>query len=127
MSGKTKRMTAAQAIVACMKKETVRNVFCVPGESYLPALDALYDEPSIRVIPTRHEGGAAFMAEGYWSAAVKPVIVLATRGVGAGKLSIGVHTAFQESTRMIVLLGQVHRKFRGRGGFQEVDLDHYVQ
>ena len=127
MSGKTKRMTAAQAIVACMKKESVRNVFCVPGESYLPVLDALYDEPSIHVISARHEGGAAFMAEGYGKATLKPGIVLATRGVGAANLSIGVHTAFQDSTPMIVFLGQVHRKFRGREGFQEVDLDHYFQ
>src|SRR5690625_5028832 len=100
MTGKTKRMTAAQAIVACVKRESVQQVFCVPGESYLPVLDALYDEPSIRVISARHEGGAAFMAEGYGKANLKPGIVLATRGVGAANLSIGVHTAFQDSTPM---------------------------
>ena len=119
------KMTAAQAIVTCMKREGISRVFCVPGESYLPVLDALHDEPSIDVISNRHEGGAAFMAEGYAKAALKPGIVLATRAVGGANLSIGVHTAYQDSTPMIVFLGQVHRKFRGREGFQEVDLDQY--
>ncbi|HEY4602444.1 MAG TPA: thiamine pyrophosphate-binding protein [Cerasibacillus sp.] len=117
--------TAAQAIVTCMKNEGIDKVFCVPGESYLPLLDALYDEPSIDVISARHEGGAAFMAEGYAKASLKPGIVLATRGVGATNLSIGVHTAYQDSTPMIVFLGQVDSRFRGREGFQEVDLEQY--
>lgn len=122
-----KKMTAAQAIVESMKREQIDHVFCVPGESYLPVLDALHDEPSIQVISTRHEGGAAFMAEGYAKSNQKPGIVLATRGVGAANLSIGVHTAYQDSTPMIVLLGQVHSKFRGREGFQEVNLDEFFQ
>ncbi|MGF7015856.1 acetolactate synthase-1/2/3 large subunit [Ornithinibacillus bavariensis] len=120
-------MTAAQAIVECIKREMIDNVFCVPGESYLPLLDALYDEPSIRVVSARHEGGAAFMAEGYAKASFKPGVVLATRGVGAANLSIGVHTAYQDSTPMVVFLGQVHSKFRGREGFQEVDLDQFFK
>lgn len=124
---KTEKMTAAQAIVECMKREMVSKVFCVPGESYLPVLDALHDEPSIEVVSNRHEGGAAFMAEGYAKAALKPGIVLATRAVGGANLSIGVHTAYQDSTPMVVFLGQVHRKFRGREGFQEADLDRYFQ
>src|SRR5690625_226583 len=124
-SSSTKTMTGAQAIVECIKRENINKVFCVPGESYLPVLDALYDETSIDVITTRHEGGAAFMAEGYAKASLKPGVVLATRGVGATNLSIGVHTAYQDSTPMVVFLGQVHSKFRGREGFQEVDLEHY--
>lgn len=124
-SSSTKTMTGAQAIVECIKRENINKVFCVPGESYLPVLDALYDETSIDVITTRHEGGAAFMAEGYAKASLKPGIVLATRGVGATNLSIGVHTAYQDSTPMVVFLGQVHSKFRGREGFQEVDLEDY--
>src|SRR5690625_3920582 len=119
----TKTMTAAQAIVESMKRENVKYAFCVPGESYLDVLDALHDEESIKVISNRHEGGAAFMAEGYAKSTLKPGVVLATRGVGATNLSIGVHTAYQDSTPMVVLLGQVHSKFRGREGFQEVDLD----
>ena len=89
-------MTAAQAIVTCLKREKIEHVFCVPGESYLPVLDALYDESSIQVISTRHEGGAAFMAESYAKCTLKPGVVLATRGVGAANLSIGVHTAYQD-------------------------------
>ncbi|HEY4552581.1 MAG TPA: thiamine pyrophosphate-dependent enzyme [Bacillaceae bacterium] len=118
-------MTGAQAIVQCLKKEGIGKVFCVPGESYLPVLDALFEEPDIELITARHEGGAAFMAEGYAKASGKPGVVMATRGVGAGNLTIGVHTAFQDSTPMIVLLGQVHSGFRGREGFQEVDLDRF--
>src|SRR5690625_2512079 len=123
----TNKQTAAQAIVKCIKNEGVESVFCVPGESYLPVLDALYDEPAINVISARHEGGAAFMAEGYAKSSLKPGIVLATRGVGAANLSIGVHTAYQDSTPLIVFLGQVHRKFRGREAFQEVDLEQLFQ
>ncbi|MFS0674587.1 thiamine pyrophosphate-binding protein [Ornithinibacillus sp. 179-J 7C1 HS] len=120
-------MTAAQAIVECIKREGIEKVFCVPGESYLPLLDALYDEPSIDLVSGRHEGGAAFMAEGYAKASRKPGVVLATRGVGAANLSIGVHTAYQDSTPMVVFLGQVHSKFRGREGFQEVDLEQFLK
>src|SRR5699024_2330956 len=123
----TKRMTAAQAIVECMKRENVAKVFCVPGESYLPVLDALYDETSIEVISTRHEGGAAFMAEGYAKATLEPGVVLATSGVGATNVSIGVHTAYQDSTPMVDILAQVHSKFRGREVVHEVDLDRYFQ
>src|SRR5690625_6766258 len=67
------------------------------------------------------------MAEGSAKASLEPGIVLATRGVGATNLSIGVHSAYQDSTPMVVFLGQVHSKFRGREGFQEVDLDRYFQ
>lgn len=120
-------MTSAQAIVACLKKENVEKVFCVPGESYLALLDAIYEEPEIEIISARHEGGAAFMAEGYAKASLTTGVVLATRGVGGANLSIGVHTAFQDSTPMVVLLGQVHSEHRGREGFQEIDLDQYFK
>ncbi|GGA88925.1 thiamine pyrophosphate-dependent enzyme [Ornithinibacillus halotolerans] len=120
-------MTAAEAIVKCIKREGIDKVFCVPGESYLPLLDALYDEETVDVVSARHEGGAAFMAEGYAKSSLKPGVVLATRGVGAANLSIGVHTAYQDSTPMVVFLGQVHSKFRGREGFQEVDLDQFFK
>lgn len=125
MTVQKKVMTAAEAIVSCLKREDIHYVFCVPGESFLPVLDALHDEESIQVIASRHEGAAAFMAEGYAKSTLKPGVVLATRGVGAANLAIGVHTAYQDSTPMIVLLGQVHSKFRGREGFQEVDLDQF--
>src|SRR5699024_868167 len=122
-----KVMTGAEVIVECMKKEQIQKVFCVPGESYLPLLDALHDEPTIEVVTTRHEGGASFMAEGYAKASLKPGVVMATRGVGATNLSIGVHTAYQDSTPMVVFIGQVHSQFRGREGFQEVDLEKYFE
>lgn len=122
---KKRLMSGAKAIIECMKIEGVTKVFCVPGESYLPVLDAIYDEPTIELISARHEGGASFMAEGYAKATRKPGVVMATRGVGGANLAIGVHTAFQDSTPMVVFLGQVHSKFRGREGFQEVDLDQF--
>lgn len=116
------RLTAAEAIVTCLKRAGITKAFTVPGESFLPLLDALYDEPDIELITTRHESGAAFMAEGYAKQALKPAAVLATRGVGASNLMIGVHTAYQDSTPMIVFLGQVNSRFLGREGFQELDL-----
>lgn len=117
-------MTGAQAIVRCMELENIDHVFCVPGESYLALLDAIYDS-NIRLISARHESGAAFMAESYAKASGRPGVAMATRGVGASNLAIGVHTAHQDSTPMVVFLGQVHSQFRGREGFQEVDLDRF--
>jgi acetolactate synthase I/II/III large subunit len=119
------RLNGADAIVECMKLEEVEYVFCVPGESYLPLMDSIYATDSIQLISNRHEGGASFMAEGYGKATRKPGVVMATRGVGGSNLAIGVHTAYQDSTPMVVFLGQVHSKFRGREGFQEVDLDQF--
>jgi acetolactate synthase I/II/III large subunit len=121
------KITAAKAIVHCLKSEEIFHVFCVPGESYLPLMDAIFDEPSIQLISARHEGGASFMAEGYAKATGKPGVVLATRGVGGANLAIGVHTAKQDSTPMVVFLGQVHNDFRGREGFQEVDLEQFFR
>ncbi|MFB5662463.1 thiamine pyrophosphate-dependent enzyme [Alteribacillus sp. HJP-4] len=118
-------MSCAEAIVECMVREQVKKVFCVPGESYLPLLDVLYDS-DIDVISNRHEGGAAFMAEGYAKATNETAVVLATRGVGASNLSIGIHTAFQDSTPMVVFLGQVQSNFKGREGFQEMELDRFL-
>lgn len=127
MSQNRIHLNAAEAIVKGLRREEVKHIFCVPGESYLPVLNALYDEQDIQVISGRHEGGIAFMAEGYAKASKKPGIVMATRGVGASNLSIGVHTAYQDSTPMVVLLGQVSTKFRGREGFQEVDLERFFR
>ncbi|RFU70291.1 acetolactate synthase [Peribacillus saganii] len=119
------RLNGANAIVECMKLEGVEYVFCVPGESYLPLMDSIYETDCMELISNRHEGGAAFMAEGYGKATRKPGVVMATRAVGGANLAIGVHTAYQDSTPMVVFLGQVHSEFRGREGFQEVDLDRF--
>jgi acetolactate synthase I/II/III large subunit len=94
--------------------------FCVPGESYLAVLDALYDSP-LRLIVARHEAGAANMAEAYGKLTGRPGICLVTRGPGATHASVGVHTAFQDSTPMILFVGQVSRAASGREGFQELD------
>ena len=122
-----KWMTSAEAIVKCLERAEIPNVFCVPGESYLPVMNAVLDSSNVQLISCRHEGGAAFMAEGYAKASGKPGVVMATRGVGAGNLAIGVHTAYQDSTPLVVLLGQVHSSFRGREGFQEVDLEAFFR
>src|SRR4051794_19956954 len=94
--------------------------FGVPGESYLAVLDALHDAP-LRLIVTRHESGAANMAEAYGKLTGRPGICMVTRGPGATNASNGVHTAFQDSTPMILLIGQVARDTVGREGFQELD------
>jgi acetolactate synthase-1/2/3 large subunit len=94
--------------------------FGVPGESYLAVLDALHDAP-LRLIVTRHEGGAANMAEAYGKLTGRPGVCLVTRGPGATHASNGVHTAFQDSTPMLLLVGQVARDTVGREGFQELD------
>jgi acetolactate synthase-1/2/3 large subunit len=94
--------------------------FGVPGESYLAVLDALHDAP-LRLIVTRHEGGAANMAEAYGKLTGRPGICLVTRGPGATHAANGVHTAFQDSTPMLLLIGQVARATVGREGFQELD------
>ncbi|MEO7852988.1 MAG: thiamine pyrophosphate-binding protein, partial [Rubrivivax sp.] len=96
--------------------------FCVPGESYLEVLNALYDQQqSIRLITCRHEGGAAFMAQAYGNLTGRPGICFVTRGPGATNASIGVHTAFQDSTPMILFVGQVGRDMMDREAFQEID------
>ena len=96
-------------------------VFCVPGESYLAALDGLYDRQDIRTIVCRQEGGAAMMAEAYGRLSGVPGVCLVTRGPGATNASPAVHVAQQGATPLILLVGQVPRAFRGRDAFQEVD------
>ncbi|MEH6945061.1 thiamine pyrophosphate-dependent enzyme [Bacillus sp. JJ722] len=109
-------------IVEALEKAKIDKVFCVPGESYLSVLDGLYNHESIELISTRHEGGAAFMAEAYAKASGKVGVCMATRGVGATNLSIGLHTAMQDSTPVVAFLGQVEREYIGKEAFQEVDL-----
>ncbi|MGC8073631.1 thiamine pyrophosphate-binding protein, partial [Salmonella enterica] len=85
--------------------------FCVPGESYLGVIDGLYKHPEIQLISTRHESGASFMAEAYAKASGDVGVCMATRGPGATNLSIGLHTAMQDSTPLVALIGQVERPF----------------
>lgn len=102
----------------------VERAFCVPGESYLALLDALYGGP-IAVTVCRQEGGAAMAAEAWGKLSGRPGIVMATRGPGATNVSAGLHIGRQDSTPMILLLGQVGRRMRGREAFQEIDARHF--
>jgi acetolactate synthase-1/2/3 large subunit len=114
--------TGGQLIVDQLLTHGAELAFCVPGESYLPVLDALYTvRDRIRLVTCRHENGAANMAEAYGKLTGKPGICLVTRGPGATNASIGVHTAFQDSTPMILLIGQVGTDFMEREAFQEID------
>ena len=94
--------------------------FGVPGESYIDVLDALRDSP-VRFVTCRHEAGAANMAEAYGKLTGRPGICLVTRGPGATQASVGVHTAFQDGTPLVLLVGQVPREAVGREAFQEID------
>ena len=114
--------TGGQILIDVLLRHGVDHIFCVAGESYIAALDALYDaRDKIRVITCRHESGAAFMAEAYGKLTGKPGICFVTRGPGACNATIGIHTAFQDQTPMILFIGQVGRDVFGREGFQEVD------
>jgi acetolactate synthase I/II/III large subunit len=113
--------TGGQILVATLRNLGVDRIYCVPGESYLPVLDALFDAPEIAVVSAKHEGAAANMAEADGKLTGRPGVCFVTRGPGATHASIGVHTAFQDSTPMVLFIGQVARNSRDRGGFQEVD------
>jgi len=114
--------TGARLVVDALVANGVERVFCVPGESYLAVLDSLSDETAhIETVVCRHEAAAANMAEAIGKLTGKPGIALVTRGPGATHASIGVHTAFQDSTPMILLIGQVARDQTDREAFQEID------
>ena len=95
--------------------------FCVPGESYLDVLDALHDSRQVKLVNARHEAGAANMADAYGKLTGRPGIAMVTRGPGACHAAVGVHTAYQDSTPMILLVGQVGRDAADREAFQEID------
>ncbi|MGA9026844.1 MAG: thiamine pyrophosphate-binding protein [Steroidobacteraceae bacterium] len=115
------RQSGGQILVDALRAQGVDRVYCVPGESYLPVLDALVDVPDIAVVSSRHEGAAANMAEADGKLTGRPGVCFVTRGPGATHASVGVHTAFQDSTPMLLFIGQVARGSQDREGFQEVD------
>jgi acetolactate synthase I/II/III large subunit len=117
----TNLFSGGQLVVAALRAHRVGMAFSVAGESYLEVLDALFDAPEIHLVTCRQEGGAAFMAEAYGKLTGEPGVLLVTRGPGACNASIGIHTAFQDSTPMVVLVGQVARHQLDREAFQEVD------
>ena len=109
-----------QILIDQLKIQGVDRVFCIPGESYLPALDGLY-ESGIQTVVGRQEGGVAMMAEASGKLTGRPGIAFVTRGPGASNASAGIHIAFQDSTPMILFVGQVDSSHRDREAFQEVD------
>src|SRR5215467_8305098 len=120
MRDQTNTRTAAEALVDQLVLNGVRHAFCVPGESYLAVLDAFHDR-DIAVTVCRQEGGAAMMAEAVGKATGRPGICFVTRGPGATNASAGIHIARQDSSPMIVFVGQVARRMREREAFQELD------
>lgn len=115
-------LSGGQLVVRALLTQGVQRVYCVPGESYLPVLDALYDvQEQIDLVVCRHEGGAANMAEAHGKLTGTPGVCFVTRGPGATNASIGVHTAYQDSTPMVLFVGQVGSDFVEREAFQEVD------
>ena len=120
MRAKDNVRTGGEILVDQLIAQGVRHVFCVPGESYLAALDAFHDR-DIALTVCRQEGGAAMMAEAAGKATGRPGICFVTRGPGATNAAAGIHIARQDSTPMIVFVGQVARDMREREAFQELD------
>jgi acetolactate synthase-1/2/3 large subunit len=116
------KIKAGDVAVEVLSRAGIRRFYTVPGESFLEVIDAVERHPELSLVSTRHESGASFMAEADAKLTGVPAVAMATRGVGASNLAIGVHTAHQDSTPMVVLLGQVETPFLGREAFQEVDL-----
>src|ERR1700688_191935 len=120
MGTKNNLRTAAEVLVDQLMINGVSHVFCVPGESYLAVLDAFHDR-KLAVTVCRQEGGAAMMAEAVGKTTGRPGICFVTRGPGATNASAGIHIAQQDSSPMIMFVGQVARHMRGREAFQELD------
>jgi acetolactate synthase-1/2/3 large subunit len=120
MPGTANTRTGGEILVDQLLVHGVRHVFCVPGESYLAALDAFHDR-DIKLTVCRHESAAAIAAEAIGKATGRPGICFVTRGPGASNASAGIHIARQDSSPLIVFVGQVARSMRGRDAFQELD------
>jgi acetolactate synthase I/II/III large subunit len=120
------KQIAGHLLVDCLIAQGVTHAFGVPGESYLAVLDGLHErQGQIKFITCRQEGGAAFMAEAHGKLTGRPGVCMVTRGPGATNASIGVHTAFQDSTPMVLLVGDVASDCRDREAFQEVDYSSF--
>jgi acetolactate synthase-1/2/3 large subunit len=120
MRAKDNMRTAAEVLVDQLQVHGVRHVFCVPGESYLAVLDAFHDR-ALDVTVCRQEGGAAMMAEAIGKVTGRPGVCFTTRGPGATNASAGIHIARQDSTPLVMFVGQVARDMREREAFQELD------
>jgi acetolactate synthase-1/2/3 large subunit len=113
--------TGGQILVEQLRIQGCDRIFTVPGESFLAVLDALHDAPEIETIACRQEGGVSYMADADGKMTGKPGVAFVTRGPGATNASAGVHVAFQDSTPMILFVGQIAREMREREAFQELD------
>ena len=120
MRAKDNMRTAAEVLVDQLRIHGVQHVFCVPGESYLSVLDAFHDS-DLKVTVCRQEGGACMMAEAVGKATGRPGVVFVTRGPGATNASPGIHIAKQDSTPVVMFVGQVARDMKEREAFQELD------
>jgi len=116
--------TGGELVVDALEAHGVKQLFCVPGESYLEVLDALHDSPIVAT-SARQEGGAAMMAEAWGKLHGTPGICFVTRGPGATNASAGIHVAQQDSTPMILFIGQINSQLRHREAFQEVDYGQF--
>jgi acetolactate synthase-1/2/3 large subunit len=122
MKSDLKTRHGGKILADALAAQGVKLAFGVPGESYLPVLDGLHDlQDRLRFIVCRQEGGASYMAEAYGKLTGEPGILFVTRGPGATNGAVGVHTAFQDSTPMVVFVGQVGNEFAEREAFQEID------
>jgi acetolactate synthase-1/2/3 large subunit len=116
-------ITGGQLLIDALLANAADRIFCVPGESYLPVLDALCDVTDrLPLVVCRHESGATNMAEAYGKLTGRPGIAFVTRGPGATNAAIGIHTARQDATPLILFIGQVESAHSGREAFQEVDV-----
>lgn len=123
MTAKGNLRTGGQVLIDQLLIHRVDLAFCVPGESYLAALDAMHDvQDRLRLVTCRHEAPASQMAEAYGKLTGRPGICFVTRGPGASHAMVGVHTAFQDSTPMILFIGLIAREMKEREAFQEIDL-----
>jgi acetolactate synthase-1/2/3 large subunit len=113
--------SGARILVDQLLLQGVNHLFCVPGESYLGVLDALHDNPGVRLIVNRHESASTFMAAGYARLTGQPGVAFVTRGPGACNASIGIHAAFQDSLPVVLFVGQTPTDFEDRESFQEID------
>jgi len=113
--------TGGEVLADALLLHDVSMAFAVCGESFLPLLDALHDRPQLRLISCRHEAGAAVMAEASAKLTARPGVCLVSRGPGACHATIGLHTAFQDSTPMVMLIGQVPRSYMEREAQQEIE------
>jgi acetolactate synthase-1/2/3 large subunit len=120
-------MTVAEAIFKAIKIREIDFVFCVPGESYLATMDSFYGSVKPLLVSARHEEGAGIMAEAYAKASSKTGVCMVTRGPGLTHLSIALHTAKQDSTPLVVFVGQVPTKIRQREAFQELDIVEFTR